>query len=1084
MYIKYDSYNRVEPFRIYLGTTENRKICCLNGIKPETVSLEINLNNTYNLKFTVDKYISYFGKRYESNGYSWLGNLMRIYVENIGWFIMSQPDINHDGNIETKDVVAESVDSVFVQRDFIDYKFNCGTTDSYEMLVEGNVEKDEYTGVEFAKEQIKFYNPDNPDLSLLDIIIKESDMTDWTVGYVDPIPKVYTSYVDGEEVQKEVLLKDEIGYFNLSGSRNVYAFLTQDIEVYFECLILFDIKKMTINAYRVENLGTDTNIHIGFRNLQNSNTITVDDSRTSVYTRYTVQGADALGIRYVNFGSNTIEDISYYLNTKYLPLELIEKYKLWLNDVENKRPDYIELTRNYNSQLEIISELKTRLPLDDCSTNWDSFSLEELNEKKSDYEAQKLGIEKLFTDANGVVDYDELYSSDLASEYEQIVNVIIPNIEAAIHNKSITSTDEKIESVEDTDWSHYGLDELYVKLQSFEGQRSVLIQSGYSVPWTEYSDHSEAYHTERYNEYLELSDQLDSACTGSCAEAYEERKKEVEEAENILNEYDEKRQIIVKSIDKKQWSSINSSGNQFSFSSKELNLLSKIYNDTDYVNNNMFLVSTDTQVTAIDEQKRLYDAAVNDLSATSQPQFNYSTSLDNFIAITQYNDFTKELKEGNYIRLDVRDDYQVKLRITKILFNPMVFDNELSIEFSNMIKSGSKRSDAVYLLGSSSGAGKNQISGSSNGTTDIDDKTLRALMNKILNSTALNNKINSGSSGSGDGATISAAELDAKLKKVIDLDTGDGSFNYLQAKLISTDKIIADSGEFGDLKAKVAQIDTLLSGSMSAELGHIINLTADNVTIDEAVIRDIIASQITVSMLEASEINTDKFNIASEDGGLVIVGNTMQFYDKNGNIRIQIGRDANDDFTFSLYNAEGTGVLIDENGIHESAIDDGLIKNDMLAGGITKDKLGFNIIEADENGNVDAAVIKINGEGLDVKYTTIERTVNDLNQKIEDNIQFKLELFSSDGVIFTNGVIDTYLQVTLYKGNDDVTNDYENSCFVWSKQSSDADLDDYWNSQHQAGTKILHITNEDVYKRAQFRCDFILNDAVVATTSI
>ena len=38
----------------------------------------------------------------------------------------------------------------------------------------------------------------------------------------------------------------------------------------------------------------------------------------------------------------------------------------------------------------------------------------------------------MFTDEDGNVDYEALQASELASEYNQIVNVIIPNIEAAI----------------------------------------------------------------------------------------------------------------------------------------------------------------------------------------------------------------------------------------------------------------------------------------------------------------------------------------------------------------------------------------------------------------------------------------------------------------------------------------------------------------------------------------------------------------------------------------------------------------------------------------------------------------------------
>ena len=1048
MRVRYDYYNRVEPFHIFLGTLDNKKYCCLNGIQPESVELKLNLNNTYTLSFTVDKYVSYFGKQYESNGYYRLETFSRIYVENIGWFIMSQPTVNNDGISETKEVKAESIDIEFVQCDLINFKINCGTTDSREMLVQDNVDIDEDTGVEFAKEQIKFYNPDNENLSLLNILIKESGMTDWTVGYVDTIAKKYKEYQDGELVETEVLLADEVPYFDVN-SRSIYAFMTQDIVKYFECLILFDVNKKKINAYRVENIGEDTNLHIGFRNLQNTNSITVDEN--SIYTRCRVYGADDLSIRYVNFGLDKIENIDYFLNTKYLPENLINKYKLWKSDVEEKRPDYIELSRKYNEQLEVISELKNRLPLDDCSTNWDSFSKEELEQKKSDYEAEKLGIEKMFTDEDGNVDYEALQASELASEYNQIVNVIIPNIEAAIWNKDITSEDDKKETIEDKDWSHYGLDELYAKMQLYEGQRSALVKSGYNVPWTEESDHAQDYHEARYQEYLDLCNELDPNYEGSCAQAYEQRKQEVADAEALRDQYGEERKSIAQSVYKETWShtsyhsfantelalggvlkfqgdaSLDNNGvlsvtdeeiqvssdgvatsigtTTTSFTDEEISLLNKLYYDTDYTNDNMFLVSTDTQVTAIDEQLKLYDAAVNDLSATSQPQFKYTTTLDNFLAITKYKDFTKELDIGNYIRLDIRDDYQVKLRVVSITFNPMIFDNNLNIEFSNMVKSKTQRSDMSYLLDSASSMSKNQLSGSSNGSsTNIDDTTIRAILNKIINSSALSNKINS-SVGGGSSASMSLSELETKLKKIIDLDTGDGYFNYLQAALISAGKIVADDAEFKKLYAQVAQIDSLLSGSVSAETGQIIQLTADNVHIDEAVIRDIIAAQITVSMLKAGDISSNTFHIVADDGGLEIAGNTMQFKDSNGTVRIQIGRDTNNEFTFVLYDESGSGVLIDSTGIHDSAISDGLIKNDMIANStITEDKLGFYVAKANEDGSVDIANIKSDGESFEVQYTTFKETTTRQLNELNDMVQ-SIELVGAQAFTETDGVI-------------------------------------------------------------------------------
>lgn len=272
------------------------------------------------------------------------------------------------------------------QHDLKNFKINQGTTDSYEMLADNNVEK--IDDVEFAKEQIKFHNPKNPQLSLIDLALKASGMKGWSVGEIDSTPKTYRTYKDGKYVETTTLLSNEIGAFDIE-SQDLYSFFTQDMAKYFQCVFVFDFLHMKISAYHPENYGKSTNVNINFRNLQQSQEISVDDS--NMYTRYYVQGADDLGITYVNFGSNYIENIDYYLNEKYFSPLLIIKYKLWKEDYEEARILYIEATRQYNEQMKVVTELYDRVPLDDCSTDWSTFTDDELKEAQANYQAQLKG---------------------------------------------------------------------------------------------------------------------------------------------------------------------------------------------------------------------------------------------------------------------------------------------------------------------------------------------------------------------------------------------------------------------------------------------------------------------------------------------------------------------------------------------------------------------------------------------------------------------------------------------------------------------------------------------------------------------
>lgn len=1098
MNIAFDVYQNMEPSHILLASPGGKLLTTLNGIQPDSVSLKLQLNNTCELSFTVERYISIEGTVTESNGYRLLDEKMKLYVEGIGWFIMKTPSISNDGTCETKSVEAESVEIEWVDKNLKGFKVNCGTTDSAEMLIPGNVEQ--VDSVEFARRQIQFCDKEKPEFSLLHIAMKTAGLTGWSIGYVDDIPKVYTTYEDGAQNEKAVQLKDEIGMFDVSSS-GLYSFFTQDLAKFFECIFLFDIENYTVNVYRAEHLGKDTNVTISFRNFQNSNEISCSNSE-DICTCCYVSGGDNLGIEQVNFGWNYIEDKSYFLNTRYLSPSLIAKYNEWKQYTESRRYEYIDLTRQYNRQLDIMTELTDRVPLDDCSTEWNKFGDEKLLAARDNYTAQKAGYESFYVDENGNFDEAKLAASDDADTYYQVRDVILPNIEIELSNRSLPSSVGKQDYVSTylTDWKLYGTAELSVKLEMYQNQKEVCESGHYDLPYEEYEalsgdtdnveaaqqypPHTRDMHEEMHAQYQDALLQLDETISGSCAEAYAMRMLEYGEAERLMEQIFEKRATLVEEVTKETWQIEGIAP----FTTQELDELSRLDSFTDYVNDNMFLTDSDDSITALDERLRLLDAAKADLETLCRPQYQYDTSLEHFISDYSYRELTRSLQLGDFLYLEAQEGYFVKLRLISISYNPLSPEGSLNLGFSNMLRTASKRYDTTYLLDMRGYSGRNQISGTPGNSLRQEDGVtlLPGLLEKILASSQYTNNVEHAVSQhfqSIIGQLVVAKGLEAEMIKATDLTADNGFFQYLQSALIAADKIVADSGEFKQLSALVAAVDSLLAGNVSAELGHIISLTAQNVRIDEAVIRDLIAAQITVGMLKAGDISADNFHIASDDGGLQIAGNTMQFKDAGGTVRIQIGRDAHDQFTFCLYDESGKGVLIDSQGVKASALSDGLIKNEMLAGGITRDKLSFHTVETDENGKVNSSQIVINGQGLDMKFTSIEQTVHNLDDKIESNLPFRLELFSSGGNVFTNGKIDSYLTVTLYRGNEEATSQYPDSCFIWTRHSGDAELDAYWNSQHLNGTKALHITNEDLYKKAQFRCCFWLDNEIAAQTT-
>ena len=168
-------------------------------------------------------------------------------------------------------------------------------------------------------------------------------------------------------------------------SKSVYAFLTQDVSKKFECIFEFDIIKREINVRDVDTYGKDSNVFISYRNLiQELNYSPAQEN--NILTRFDVRGADDLTVDAVNFGTSTIEDLSYYLNTKHhVSDDLVDHYNKWLKAIEEARKKYMYYNRQYNILMEKRDEVNNRVPNDGLNNNWKQFTVEELETIKKKY---------------------------------------------------------------------------------------------------------------------------------------------------------------------------------------------------------------------------------------------------------------------------------------------------------------------------------------------------------------------------------------------------------------------------------------------------------------------------------------------------------------------------------------------------------------------------------------------------------------------------------------------------------------------------------------------------------------------------
>ena len=244
--------------------------------------------------------------------------------------------------------------------------------------------------------------------------------------------------------------------------------------------------------------------------------------------------------------------------------------------------------------------------------------------------------------------------------------------------------------------------------------------------------------------------------------------------------------------------------------------------------------------------------------------------------------------------------------------------------------------------------------------------------------------------------------IDRAMINKLDVDTANITYATIKNLSVVEENVQKINGEVGNFKeltaanftaanAKIdvldgnyANIKVLLSGG--AGIGDLqnIHLTSQNAVIDTALIRSAVMQTVSVADLLAGTISTNKFRIASDDGGIRIQEATKQWSDSDGTVRMQAGRDAKGDFTFALFDKDGKGVLIDSTGVKPDAIADGLIVNKMVAdnAGIAGSKLDIPSVVSAINDS--SQTIKSSRIWFDEQNQSLNQTYSQLNQNVTE----------------------------------------------------------------------------------------------------
>lgn len=783
---------------LYILDAEDYPICAVNGLQYDSDSYTENFLGISELSFTVNRYIWTPSGLIESTGYSYLKENMPVYVTGEGIFRIKDVVINDDSYSETKQVTCNSCEIELQNRDCVLFYINQGTTASKEMLADGNVSE-----AGLPKENVSIYNEKNHQLSFLDLVLDE--LPSWSIGYVDPLVAV-----------KSVLPMD-------IDSQNVYSVLMEEFSQSNKVIVTFDRKHRKINCYSPEriNVINDTTIFIRYENLVNS--VNIQRHNEGIFTRFNVIGADGLSIEQVNLGDTRIEDLRWIVSQKaddganiYVSSALAEKYMNWYEARETNRQAYAEFSKQYNQYVIDINEVQTKDCIDALKIDLGTYKDEELVELKKTYiltcnvlvgtkyaVLNDDGTQKLDSEGYAIIaNQEEFEASDMWPDYNIYRNILIKNIEIEQYNRTLSSSQEDLKQDPidswETDWDLYGIDSLKAKLEVYNNDIDCLTEAGFNKSWSQATEAEQGALTEEYwnscyQLYLEACQNYND-----CQAAINQRESEKESLTQQQSSIDLQRDALVQDSLK--------SNPKYGFTQSELDALNRLLIDTDYKNESYLTTSIDDAVTIVDRQQELYNAALQELEVESQEQLGFEITLDNLFNIEEFSHWHEDFKVGNFIRVGIMDNYYIRLRIVTIqrkLFDPE--SNDITITFSNLLKSNGSLSDINTVFQSAVVAAKNQIEATYRNNRDLseiylNDDFLKAMAN----------------SGVFQGA-MTEAILDTITAKM-------GVFQVVSSDYVSSDVLEATEASIAALT-----VDKMFANYSSNLRGDFVGLIADSI---------------------------------------------------------------------------------------------------------------------------------------------------------------------------------------------------------------------------------------------------------------
>ena len=961
-----------------------------------------------------------------------------VELEDFGFFELQAPELIGDGIKESKSCTAYSLEYTLSQKYLENFYINTGEIGSVEVTYADN----KYNSInpDLIK-PVVLYNLDNKELSLLHLVLEK--VYGWEIGHVDlSLQKLNRTFEVDRESVYDFLMNEVCDKFNcyivfdtIHNKINVYAeSLSQTLigngvskEFTLETPFI-EIGTVSIDGYKTTdytyNPSTgklvltsvpangakievvdgalsewETDVFIDFNNL--SQEINVNYDADEIKTVLTVRGADDLDIREVNMGLPYIVDLSYFHSPDWLGQDLYDAYDRYLTDYSSSQKQYQENSQKINELYDEILYEQNRMSSEDigivvmqqnigpttvgkyfvlAGTSPNNYYIEKtLPEDYSANETYYLfegdGINLTETDVEYLYDalqeYFKAYFNDktittkklndcgeyfkfIQSEFNSMCNtlsgvkdyisasdLVKNNVESTQDNEFIFACVNRFLNIMWNQLGSYPLEYCYKKAYTIV--QTTAMEAGWGN-----TDSSE------YGNYFAVY-----LLTASIERALSARNTKIQSLKTQMSTLQTSNASISSGLELSSYFKTYYPNTHEQFMVR----LSAFLREDEYTDDNFIQTGQETLEELYQIKRELKECGRIELSKLCKPKLQFSMTMANIYALSEFEPIVKKFKLGNVIKVGIRRGYVKQSRLLQVNIN---FDDfsDFSCEFGELTDHKTQSDIHADLLSQAISAGKSVASNAS--------------------------YWNKGASQAND--------IDFRLQRGL-----------------------------LDAATSIKSMD----GSQGVEI--------DNYGIH----------------LRKVDPNTNEYD--PEQGWIT---NNKFLYSNDAFKTVNS--------VFGKYNIDGREYW----GLLAQAVVAGLVEGSTMIGGTINIGNGAFVVHEDGTVTMNASGNSIGGYA---KEEYVNQKVQEVNQKVEGVGSAKLyrvEITTEDSTIISTSIDKATIVCKVYSWDADITDNLDNSLFMWKRTSSDAEKDAIWNAmpEHQ-GVKYIVIDADDVIENSSFTCE-------------